>query len=66
MIPPTLTMVPSSRELVADSLANLNALVLSIRADVWAEPVPERLDIRTELDLETAAFSIQGFVENDS
>jgi type VI secretion system protein ImpF len=51
--------------MVDEDMANPNALAFEIKGDVWAEPFPERLDIRTELDLETGAFSIAGVKPGD-
>ena len=35
-----------------------NALAFEIYCDVWADPVPERLYLKTEVDLETGDFSV--------
>ena len=36
-----------------------NTLVLEIAGHLWAQPVPEALYIRTQLDLETGHFSVE-------
>jgi type VI secretion system protein ImpF len=35
-----------------------NALAFEIYCDVWADPVPERLYLKTEVDLETGDFTV--------
>ena len=35
-----------------------NALTFEIDCDVWADPVPERLYLKTEVDLESGYFSV--------
>ena len=35
-----------------------NALAFEIYCDVWADPVPERLYLKTEVDLESGHFSV--------
>jgi type VI secretion system protein ImpF len=37
---------------------NRNALTFEIQGDLWAQPAPERLYLRSELDLETGNVSI--------
>ena len=36
-----------------------NTVALEIAGELWAEPMPDRLYIRTELDLETGACTVQ-------
>ena len=36
-----------------------NALVFDIQAELWAQPVPVALYLRTEIDLETAAVKVE-------
>jgi type VI secretion system protein ImpF len=36
----------------------LNALTFEIEGELWAQPVPERLLVRTEIDLETGHVSV--------
>jgi type VI secretion system protein ImpF len=38
-----------------------NALRFEIECDMWAEPVPERLYLKTEVDLETGNVSVDDF-----
>lgn len=38
-----------------------NALRFEIECDMWAEPVPERLYLKTEVDLETGNVSVEDF-----
>jgi type VI secretion system protein ImpF len=38
---------------VAEYDMSRNALAFDIRAELWAQPMPERMFLRTELDLET-------------
>lgn len=37
----------------------LNALCMEIEGDLWADPMPEALYLRTELDLETGRFAVE-------
>jgi type VI secretion system protein ImpF len=37
---------------------NSNALVILIEAELWAQPLPLRLFLRTDLDLETGQVSV--------
>lgn len=62
-------LIPATLEvkvLVDEDVANPNALAFEISGEVWADPVPERLNIRTEVDLETGAFSIPGVGKDDA
>jgi type VI secretion system protein ImpF len=43
---------------VSTDLANRNALVFEIAGELWGEPMPETLRVKTLLDLETGEFSI--------
>lgn len=36
-----------------------NALTFEIEGELWSEPIPERLFLRTELDLETGTVTIE-------
>jgi type VI secretion system protein ImpF len=36
-----------------------NAIVFEIHGDLWAQPVPEPLYLRTEIDLETGQCSLE-------
>jgi type VI secretion system protein ImpF len=36
-----------------------NALVFEVRGDLWAQPVPEPLYLKTEVDLETGQFALE-------
>ncbi len=38
-----------------------NALRFEIECDMWAEPVPERLYLKTEVDMETGNFWVSDF-----
>jgi type VI secretion system protein ImpF len=38
---------------------NRNSLVFLIRAEMWAQPVPQSMFMRTEFDLETGAVKIE-------
>ena len=38
--------------------ASYNKVIFEIEGDMWAQPYPERLYLRTELDMEGSAFSI--------
>jgi type VI secretion system protein ImpF len=37
---------------------NQNAMTFDIEGDLWAQPLPLRLYLRTELDLETGTMEI--------
>ena len=39
-------------------VASYNKVIFEIEGDMWAQPYPERLYLRTELDMEGSAFSI--------
>ena len=39
--------------------SGLNIVAFEIRAEVWAVPFPERVFIRTELDLETGQYELK-------
>lgn len=36
-----------------------NALVFEVRGDLWAQPIPEPLYLKTEVDLETGQFAVE-------
>ena len=42
----------------ADSEMNHNAMTFDIEGDLWAQPLPLRLYLKTELDLETGSMDI--------
>lgn len=37
-----------------------NTLSFEIKGELWAEPIPEQLDVRTDVDLETGQFEVKG------
>lgn len=43
---------------VRHDVANPNALTFSIEGELWAQPVPLNLYMRTDVDLETGNFSV--------
>jgi type VI secretion system protein ImpF len=43
---------------VSDSHMSQNALAFDIEGDLWAQPLPLRMYLRTELDLETGSMNI--------
>jgi len=43
---------------VSDHYMNHNAMTFDIEGDLWAQPLPLRLYLRTELDLETGSIDI--------
>jgi len=43
---------------VAESSLSYNKITFEIEGDMWAQPYPERLYLRTELDMEGAAFRL--------
>ncbi|MCX7068687.1 MAG: type VI secretion system baseplate subunit TssE [Methylococcales bacterium] len=43
---------------VSDHHMNQNAITFDIEGDLWAQPLPLRLYLRTELDLETGSMDI--------
>ena len=46
------------RAILSDGEMNRNAVAFEIEGDLWAQPVPLRLFLRTELDLESGTFNI--------
>ncbi len=44
--------------LLSDEEMSRNTLVFNINGELWAQPVPLRMQLRTELDLETGKVSI--------
>lgn len=46
------------RSVVADDQMNRNAVAFEIEGDLWAQPVPLHLLMRTEVDLDSGTFSI--------
>ena len=46
-------------KIIADSqMMNHNAMCFGIEAELWAQPLPLRLFLRTEIDLETGAVNV--------
>lgn len=43
---------------ITDSYMSNRSLVLEIEGDLWAQPVPQRLLLRTEFDLDTASVTL--------
>lgn len=43
---------------VSENQMNQNAITFDIEGDLWAQPLPLRLYLRTELDLETGSMEI--------
>jgi type VI secretion system protein ImpF len=41
------------------SAVNPNALSFEIQGELWAQPVPLNLYMRTEVDLETGSFALE-------
>jgi len=54
IIPGTLDV----RVLSETDSANINAISLEIRGDLWSLPLPESLYVKTEVDLETGCFEL--------
>lgn len=50
IIPSTITI---KMAMDANSMAHFRSIYFEIHGDLWTQPVPERLFIKTELDLET-------------
>ncbi|MEQ1829523.1 MAG: type VI secretion system baseplate subunit TssE [Pirellula sp.] len=46
------------KALLSDEQMSRNTLVFEINGELWAQPVPLRMHLRTELDLETGKVSI--------
>ena len=44
--------------LVSEDLMNRNALVFVIEGELWGQPLPTRLYLRTEVDLDTGAVAV--------
>ena len=42
-----------------ESAMSANALTFDIEGDMWAQPTPQRLFLRTEIDLESGAFAVR-------
>lgn len=47
------------RAVVSDSQMNKNAMMFEIEGELWAHPVPLRLFMKTEVDLETGNFTVK-------
>lgn len=54
ILPDTLRVRATSRE----ALMNHNALVFEIEGELWAQPVPLEMILRTQLDLETGEVTV--------
>jgi type VI secretion system protein ImpF len=46
------------RSVVASDQMNRNAVAFEIEGDLWAQPVPLHIFLRTEVDLDSGSFSI--------
>ncbi len=46
------------RAIVSSDSSNVNSLAFEITGELWAEPMPESVYLKTEVDLETGAFSV--------
>ena len=46
------------RSVVASDQMNRNAVAFEIEGDLWAQPVPLHLFLRTEIDLDSGSFSV--------
>ncbi len=55
IVPGTLRVTAS---LNGDEMSG-NALVFEVRGDLWAQPVPEPLYLKTEVDLETGQYAVE-------
>lgn len=42
-----------------ESAMSTNALTFDIEGEMWAQPTPQRLFLRTEIDLESGAFAVR-------
>ena len=46
------------RVIVGEAEMSHNALTFVIEGELWAQPLPERLYLRTEVDLETGGVTV--------
>lgn len=46
------------RVVAADDQMNHNAMSFVIEGDLWAQPIPQRLYLKTEIDLETGSVTV--------
>jgi len=46
------------RSVVADDQMNRNTVAFEIEGELWAQPVPLHLFLRTEVDLDSGTFSV--------
>ena len=46
------------RAILSEDQLNNNALAFEIEGELWAQPIPEKLFLKTEIDLETGAVSV--------
>lgn len=46
------------RSIISDDQMNRNAVAFEIEGDLWAQPLPLHLYLRTELDLESGDFTV--------
>lgn len=51
------------RVITAKEQMNRNALTFEITGELWAQPVPLQLYLRTDVDLETGQVSVEGAAE---
>jgi type VI secretion system protein ImpF len=47
------------RTIVAKDQMNKNAVAFEIEGELWAQPVPLRLFMKTEVDLETGNYTVR-------
>jgi type VI secretion system protein ImpF len=50
---------------VDDDKMSRNSISIEIEGELWAQPVPEHLFLRTEIDLETGHISLEDYEGND-
>jgi type VI secretion system protein ImpF len=49
--------------ITAQDQMNRNALTFEITGELWAQPIPLQLYLRTDVDLETGQVSVEGASE---
>jgi type VI secretion system protein ImpF len=54
------------RAMVTPGMAEHNSLAFEIVGELWAEPMPERLILKTEVDLETGDFTVAEYADQGS
>lgn len=52
--------------LVSDDASSRNSLTFEITGELWARPLPERLFLKTQLDLESGDFTVDEYVDRGS